>query len=108
MYYVSFLESYAEIRPLFVTPICFNKQFQIIKMASGISDRYKFRPNLGPYSGAMVKAVASIAVVALHHIQSGKNIPGLIPLRVVEVNDFWNYVLLSLSDSPVMICKQKG
>jgi hypothetical protein len=41
-------------------------------MASGISDKYKLRPNLGPYSGAMVKAVASIAVVALHHIQSGK------------------------------------
>ena len=54
-------------------PSKFNKQFQIIKMASGIMEKYKIRPNLGPFSVSMAKAVASVAVLALQNIQTGKN-----------------------------------
>jgi hypothetical protein len=42
-------------------------------MASGIKEKYKIRPNLGPFSASMAKAVASVAVLALQNFQTGKN-----------------------------------
>ena len=38
-----------------------------------MSLKYKIRPNLGPFSDSMAKAVASVAVLALQNIQTGKN-----------------------------------
>ena len=42
-------------------------------MASGIMKKYKIRPNSGPFSVSMAKTVASVAVLALQNIQTGKN-----------------------------------